>query len=114
MDERVGARLAARPDVAAVSGMFWTVASTNEMPMLIVYGYHPREFAIRRYRIVEGEPLTGRRQIIVGRTGGESDGLEVGDTLRLLNSNFRVVGIYETGLAFEDAAWSLACGRRRR
>jgi putative ABC transport system permease protein len=29
--------------------------------------------------------------------------LEVGDTLRLLNSTFRVVGIYETGQAFEDA-----------
>jgi len=103
IDERVGARLAVRPEVAAVSGMFWTGASTDEMPMLIVYGYHPREFAIRRYRIVEGEPLTGRRQIIVGRTAAEQAKVHVGDTFRLLNSNFRVVGIYETGQAFEDA-----------
>jgi putative ABC transport system permease protein len=29
-------------------------------------------------------------------------GLEVGDSLRLLNSNFRVVGVYETGLAYEE------------
>jgi ABC-type antimicrobial peptide transport system permease subunit len=103
IDERVGARLAVRPEVAAVSGMFWTGASTDEMPMLIVYGYHPREFAIRRYRIVEGEPLTGRRQIIAGRTAAEQAKVHVGDTFRLLNSNFRVVGIYETGQAFEDA-----------
>jgi ABC-type antimicrobial peptide transport system permease subunit len=103
IDEQVGARLAARSDVDAVSGMFWTGASTEEMPMLIVYGYHPREFAIRRYRIVEGEPLAGRRQIIVGRMAAEKMGIEVGDTFRLLNSNFRVVGIYETGTAFEDA-----------
>jgi len=103
IDERVGARLAARPDVDAVSGMFWTGASTDEMPMLIVYGYHPREFAIRRYRIVVGQPLTGRRQIIVGRMAAEQMRLEVGDTFRMLDSNFRVVGIYETGQAFEDA-----------
>jgi ABC-type antimicrobial peptide transport system permease subunit len=103
IDERVGARIALRSEVAAVSGMFWTGASTDEMPMLIVYGYHPREFAIRRYRIVEGEPLTGRREIIVGRMAAEQMSVQVGDTIRLLNSSFRVVGIYETGQAFEDA-----------
>jgi ABC-type antimicrobial peptide transport system permease subunit len=103
IDERVGARIAARSDVDGVSGMFWTGASTDKMSMLIVYGYHPREFAIRRYRIIEGEPLAGRRQVIVGRMAAEKLGLEVGDTLRMLDSNFRVVGIYETGQAFEDA-----------
>jgi ABC-type antimicrobial peptide transport system permease subunit len=103
IDERVGARIAARSDVHAVSGMFWTAAVTDEIPVLIIYGYHPREFAIRRYRIIEGEPLTGRRQTIVGRMAAEQSGLEVGDTLRMLESNFRVVGIFETGTAFEDA-----------
>jgi ABC-type antimicrobial peptide transport system permease subunit len=103
IDERVGARLAARPEVDGVSGMFWTGASTEEMPMLIIYGYHPREFAIRRYRIVEGKPLSGRREIIVGRMAADKIGVGVGDTFRLLNSSFRVVGIYETGTAFEDA-----------
>ncbi len=103
IDERVGARIAARSDVHAVSGMFWTGAVTDKIPMLIIYGYHPREFAIRRYRIIEGEPLTSRRQTIVGRMAAEQSGLEVGDTLRMLESNFRVVGIFETGTAFEDA-----------
>jgi len=103
IDERVGERIAARSDVDGVSGMFWTGASTDKMPMLIVYGYHPREFAIRRYRIIEGEPLVGRRQVIVGRMAADKMGLEVGDILRMLDTNFRVVGIYETGLAFEDA-----------
>jgi ABC-type antimicrobial peptide transport system permease subunit len=103
IDERVGARIAARPDVDAVSGMFWTGATTDEMPMLLVYGYHPREFAIRRYRIIEGEPLEGRRQMIVGRMAAEQLELEAGDTFRMLDSNFRVVGIFETGQAFEDA-----------
>jgi len=103
ISERVGARLAARSDVDGVSGMFWTGASTDKMPMLIVYGYHPREFAIRRYRIVEGNPLAGRREIIIGRMAADKMGVHVGDTFRLLESNFRVAGIYETGLAFEDA-----------
>jgi ABC-type antimicrobial peptide transport system permease subunit len=103
IDERVGVRLTLRPEVAAVSGMFWTGTSTAEMPMLIMYGYHPREFAIRRYRIIEGKPLTGRREMIVGRMAADQLGVQVGDTIRLFNSSFRAVGIYETGQAFEDA-----------
>ena len=102
IDERVGSRIVARADVKAVSGMIMTGVNTEKMAFLLVFGYHPREFAIRRFRIVEGEPLTARRQVIIGRQAAEEMGLEVGDTLRLLRSNFRVVGIYETGLPFEE------------
>jgi ABC-type lipoprotein release transport system permease subunit len=38
IDERVGARFAALPDVEAVSGIIITFASTEEMPMLFVFG----------------------------------------------------------------------------
>ncbi len=103
IDERVGARIAAFPEVRAVSGMFWTGTSTDKMPMLIVAAFHPREVAIRRYRIIEGRSLEGRREVIVGRMAAEQMGLEVGDTLRMMNSTFRVVGIYETGQALDDA-----------
>ena len=103
IDQRVGARIAALPDVEAVSGTIITVASTEKMPMLIMFGYHPREFAIRHFHIVEGEPLTANRQVIIGRQTAEVMGLEVGDTLRLLKNTFRVVGIYETGVGYEDS-----------
>jgi putative ABC transport system permease protein len=102
IDERVGSRIAARSDVEAVSGIIMTVANTERMSMLLVFGYHPRQFGIRHFRVVEGEPLTGRHQVVVGRRAAEQMELEVGDTLRLLQSNFRVVGIYETGVTFEE------------
>jgi ABC-type lipoprotein release transport system permease subunit len=102
IDERVGSRISARPDVEAVSGTILTAVNTEKMPLLIVFGYHPRAFAMRHFRIIEGQPLTGRHQVIVGRQAAEQMGLQVGDTLRLLSSNFRVVGIYETGLAYEE------------
>ena len=102
IDDRVAARIVARPDVAAVSGMIMKAANTDKMSMLLVFGYHPREFYIRRFRIIEGEPLTGRRQVLVGWKAAEQMGVEIGDTLRLLDRNFRVVGIFETGLPFEE------------
>jgi ABC-type antimicrobial peptide transport system permease subunit len=102
IDERVGARLSTLFDVEAVSGIGFAFDSLEKMPMLLIMGYHPREYAIRHFKIVEGQPLIAHRQIIVGRQTAEVMGLEVGDTLRLLDSAFRVVGIYETGVAFED------------
>jgi putative ABC transport system permease protein len=102
IDDRVAARIVARPDVAAVSGMIMKAANMDKMSMLLVFGYHPREFYIRRFRIIEGEPLTGRRQVLVGWKAAEQMGVEIGDTLRLLDRNFRVVGIFETGLPFEE------------
>ncbi len=102
IDERVGARIAARSDVEAVSGVIMTAANSDKMPMMLVFGYHPRQFAIRHFRIVEGQPLSGRHQVIVGQRAADEMGVKVGDTLRLLNSSFRVVGIYETGMSFEE------------
>ena len=102
IDDRVGAKIEAREDVEAVSGTIMTAVSTEEVSLLMVFGYHPRAFAIRHFRIVDGQPLSGGRQVILGSKAAEQMGLEVGDSLRLLNSNFRVVGIYETGLSYEE------------
>ena len=102
IDERVGARMAARSDVEAVAGLIWTAVNTDEMSFLMVFGYHPREYAIRHFHIVEGEPLAARHQAIIGTKAAEQMGLQVGDTLRLMRSNFRIVGIYETGVAYEE------------
>lgn len=102
IDQRVGARIAALPDVEAVAGMVMAVASSEKVPLIVVFGYHPQEFAIRHFRIVEGEPLSASRQAIVGRQLAETLGLKVGSTLRLLQSTFRVVGIFETGIGWED------------
>ncbi len=103
IDERVGARLSALPDVEAVAGLGFAFEMSEQNPMLFIMGYHPRRFAIRRFNVVEGEPLTTNRQVIVGRQAAEVMGVEVGDTLRMIDSVFRVVGIYETGGAFEDS-----------
>jgi ABC-type lipoprotein release transport system permease subunit len=103
IDERVGARLSNLPEVESVSGVGFAFSSTDELFMFFMMGYHPREAAIQHFKIVEGQPLVTNRQIILGRKIAETLGLEVGDTMRVLDSSFRVVGIYETGVAFEES-----------
>ncbi len=103
IDERVGARLVANPDIAHVSGVVMAI-STNvgEAPFFLVMGYHPHEAAIAHFKIVEGSSLSANRQVLLGRKAADMLGSEVGDSVRLGDSNFRVVGIYETGTGWEE------------
>jgi ABC-type lipoprotein release transport system permease subunit len=104
IDERVGARLSALPAVEGAAGVGFAFTSTEDMFIFFLMGYHPREYAIRHFKIVEGQPLATNRQMIVGRQTAEGLNVDVGDTLRVLDSTFRVVGIYETGVGFEESA----------
>jgi putative ABC transport system permease protein len=102
IEERVGKRIAAIPQVWCVSGGMLGEISFKGMPPFIFYGYHPRECAIRHFRIVEGHSLSAPREMILGRLAAESLDKEVGDRLRILGSVYRIVGIYETGNVTEE------------
>jgi len=103
MDERVGEKIAAMPGIANVSGiMFSAVTMPEAGGFFLVEGYSPNEFAIRRFRIVEGEPLRNNRQMIIGRTIAEALKKKVGDTIELSGTRFRIVGIYESDVNWEE------------
>jgi putative ABC transport system permease protein len=102
IDERVGKKLVTVPGIKHVSGLVFGFLSDPQMTYLIIWGYHPGEYAIRQFKIVEGEGLSANRQIILGKTAAETLDKKVGQTIKILDSNFRIVGIYETGTGFLD------------
>jgi len=104
IDERVAKRIAALPEVESVSGIVFGFSSGPNMPLLFVQGYQPNTDAIRHFRIVEGEPLSGTRQALLGRPAADAMEVGIGESVNVLGSRFRVVGLYETGVAFEDSA----------
>ncbi|MGD2177762.1 MAG: FtsX-like permease family protein, partial [Anaerolineae bacterium] len=108
IDEGVVERIAALPSVAHAEGLLTGYTTAGDLPFFVVYGYHPRKRAIRKFQIVEGESLATHRQIILGRVAAENLGKEVGDRVRLFDTSFRVVGIYETGVAFQDGGGVVA------
>jgi ABC-type antimicrobial peptide transport system permease subunit len=103
LDERIGNKIEALPEVHSASGVLFTAVLLPEASsFFIVFGYEPNEYAIQRFKIVEGEPLTGNRQIILGRTMAESLNQGVGSTIELSGIRYRVVGIYETQVGWEQ------------
>jgi len=102
IDENVVRRIATLPGVQAAEGFLTGYTTLGDLPFFIVFGYQPRGLSIRTFPIVEGEPLTTNRQIILGRVAATNLRREVGQTVRIFDSTFKIVGIYETGVAFQD------------
>jgi ABC-type antimicrobial peptide transport system permease subunit len=95
-------RMARIPGVQAAEGFLTGYTSVGGLPFFVVFGYRPRGLALREYRIVEGEPLRTNHQMIMGRVAAENLNMDVGDTMRLFDRAFRIVGLYETGVSFQD------------
>jgi ABC-type antimicrobial peptide transport system permease subunit len=102
IDQRLVQRIAALPGVRRAGGVLTGYASTEELPFFVVFGYHPAGHGIRHFKITEGEGLSANRQIIIGHVAAENLKARIGETLRIFNTPFRVVGIYETGVPFEE------------
>ncbi len=102
--EKVGRQIAATPGVQSVSGIVFSGVTMKELPFFLVFGYAPYEPAIQHFKIVEGRGLQSNREIIIGRKALEALKAKVGDVLRLSEIGFRIVGVYETSVAYEESA----------
>ncbi|MEW6716148.1 MAG: ABC transporter permease [Chloroflexota bacterium] len=103
IDERTGDKIAAIPEVAYVSGVGFTGTILPDSGVLfILFGYAPNEYAIQRFNVVEGKKLTGNHQIMLGSMIAKTLGKEIGDILELGGGRFKVMGIYESGMAWEE------------
>jgi ABC-type lipoprotein release transport system permease subunit len=77
-------------------------AQTDKIPILIVEGHALDEFGIQHFRIVEGQALARRGQVLLGRKAAEAAGIHVGNSLSVGNMEFKVMGLFETGVLLED------------
>jgi len=103
IDERVGDQIAAMPQVRSINGAVFTgMILPDNGAMFVLQGYEPEGFAIRRFKIVEGQTLTANRQILLGRLMANSMKKVVGDSLELSGIRFKIVGIYESNVSWEQ------------
>jgi ABC-type lipoprotein release transport system permease subunit len=103
MDERYGDKIAALSEVAHVSGMSFSATILPDSGMMfMMIGYGPNEYAVRRVNIVEGERISGNHQVMLGRMMADALNMGVGDTIEIGGSRYKVMGIYESGVSWEE------------
>jgi ABC-type antimicrobial peptide transport system permease subunit len=114
VDEEVVAAVEAMPEVEQASGMVQGFTQVDSSPFFFVFGYPEDSFVFERFQILQGIHVNDRsagrtsgKPIMIGSSASESLNKGVGDTLRINNSSFRIVGVYETGDALEDSGATL-------
>jgi len=103
IDERIAEQLRAHPEVKSVSRLIFGTSAVKGLPFFLVYGVDPRENYLAHYRVSEGRTIQRPGEMILGRMAANSLEKGVGDQLRVSGQSFTIVGIFETGLAYEDA-----------
>jgi ABC-type lipoprotein release transport system permease subunit len=103
IDDRLADQLRQHPEVRAVSRILFGVASAPGAEFLFLMGIDPAEEYIEHYAVREGRLLERQKEIMLGRSIADALDKRVGDTLHLATKTFRIVGIYENGITYEDA-----------
>jgi ABC-type antimicrobial peptide transport system permease subunit len=90
------------------------MASVPGTPYFLAWGFDPNGYAIRHFAITEGERLRLPREIILGKVSAKNLKKRVGDMLTISGSAFRIVGIFETGVGYEDGSGVIALSEAQK
>jgi len=114
LGEEIGEAIAAMPEVEWVSGLLFNIAPVEQRPFFLVMGMDPQGAGIRHFRIVEGKSLQGDDEVLLGRVAAGFFDKSPDDELMLQGRRYRIAGIYETGVAYEDAGAVLPLAEAQR
>ncbi|RIK37956.1 MAG: hypothetical protein DCC57_21235 [Chloroflexi bacterium] len=114
LDERLVRMIQGMPQVKSVSPFVLGVISSEEMPMFLIGGLDPNSPAMGHYQLVEGRHIQRPNEIVLGKIAAETYKVGVGDTLSLYGNRYKVVGITQTGVAYEDSGGMLALQEAQR
>jgi len=114
LDERVVMQLRNMPEVKAVSPFVLGFISNSELPLFIISGLDPNSAAIAHYKLVGGRYVQRPNEMLIGKVAAETYKIALGDTMTLYDNRYKVVGLFETGVSFEDGGGMIALREAQR
>ncbi len=114
IDDKVGRWVTGLSQVQYVSGTLIGVTSMPGTSYFLAWGLDPTSYAIRHYAITEGERLRAPREMILGKVAAKNLKKKIGDTVSISGNGFRIVGIFETGIGYEDGSGVISLQEAQR
>jgi putative ABC transport system permease protein len=97
MSIKIGAILAKLPHVTAVAPVLTQIATAGNIEIVAGIDFPSYQSLANPFHFISGGPFQGPYDTIVDDVFAQSKHVKVGDTIDILNNNFRVCGIVEHG-----------------
>ncbi len=105
LDQSLGAKIAALPDVARCVPMIFNLMDLTPDVNAIVYGWPADSYELDALTFVSGGRFhDGQRELILGQSLANDLKKIPGDTLSLEGTDFKIVGVYHGGSALVEGA----------
>ena len=96
-------QLAARPDIARATPLLLMVEAVKADPTAIVFGADPAGFFTQSLVILSGQRMASSGEVLLGDRLAANLHLHSGGILAVKGHDYRVAGIYHSGILFEDS-----------
>jgi ABC-type antimicrobial peptide transport system permease subunit len=103
IDERVGRAIGGMPEVESASGLVLGFSSQPGMSFFMIFGLDLNSPPMRHFSLAEGRSIQRPNEVLLGRAAADALKKGLGDTIQVFNGAYRVVGIFETGVGYEEA-----------
>lgn len=99
----LAARIQQRPGIARAQPIQLLIEQLPQRPSAIVFGAQPDSFLARRLVTLRGRPMRAAGEVAIGDRLAASSGLRPGDSATIGRREMHIVGVYHSGILFEDA-----------
>jgi putative ABC transport system permease protein len=102
LDAGLAAQIRTSPQVKSVSPLLVEAAELQGEARFLVLGLAHDAPTLKQLRLLEGAPLNLPGDILIGKKAAQDRVLRVGQSVTLNRESYKVVGIFETGVLWED------------
>lgn len=106
LPESLAERLKRSPEITAATPVLLLVEAVKQQPSAVLFGVQPGSFFMRNMVYLEGGPPRGA-ELAVGEVLAKELHLTLGSHLAVDGRQLPVVGIYRTGILYEDSGGAL-------
>ena len=98
--EDVAREISALPGVEASGGVLSALMPVENLPMILITSWEWESYIWNHLEIVEGRMQDdgNEKAVLLGKSAAQMLGKKVGDSLRMLGTDFSICGIYELSL----------------
>lgn len=91
------------PGVKEVVPYVLTIISSGGNPYFVIGGLEVNKLELAGAEIIEGRAYDNADEVIIGKIAIKNKNLKIGDLIELNKKNYKIVGVFESGVTYQDS-----------